>query len=96
MKFWLHITPEEQLKRFKERKHTAYKRWKLTEEDWRNRDHWEGYEEAVNDMVAYTSTERAPWHLIGANDKHHARLAVLEIVARTFESALRTRRSPKA
>jgi polyphosphate:AMP phosphotransferase len=91
MKFWLHITNDEQLKRFKARKKTPYKSWKLTDDDWRNRDKWNAYKAAVHDMVAYTSTERARWHLIGANDKKHARIAVLEIVAETLRKGLRAR-----
>ena len=57
----MHVTPEEQLRRFKDRQETPWKRWKLTEEDWRNREHWEDYEIAVHDMVERTSTSRAPW-----------------------------------
>ncbi len=76
-KFWLHITKDEQLRRFEERKATPYKQWKLTDEDWRNRERWEEYELAVNDMVERTSTRRAPWTLVEGNDKRFARLKVL-------------------
>ena len=93
IKFWLHISRKEQLKRFEAREETSYKRWKLTDDDWRNRARWDDYESAVNDMVAYTSTEDAPWHLIGANNKHYARIQVLDIVARTLTGALKTRSS---
>jgi polyphosphate kinase 2 (PPK2 family) len=77
-KFWIHVTPEEQLARFKEREGIPYKRWKLTEEDWRNRDRWAEYETAVNDMVERTSTSVAPWTLVEGNDKRYARLKILE------------------
>ena len=78
MKFWLHITHDEQLRRFKERETAAYKHWKLTDEDWRNREQWDDYERAVNDMVERTSTRQAPWTLVEANDKYFARLKVLD------------------
>ena len=80
-KFWIHITPDEQLARFKRREGIPYKRWKLTEEDWRNRDKWADYELAVADMVERTSTKRAPWTLVEGNDKLFARLKVLETVS---------------
>ena len=78
MKYWIHITKAEQFARFKQREATPYKRWKLTEEDWRNRERWDDYERAVNDMVQYTSTAAAPWTLVEGNDKRHARIKVLE------------------
>jgi len=80
LKYWIHISKDEQLARFKEREKTAYKSWKLTDEDWRNREKWHDYETAVHDMVQYTSTGQAPWILIEGNDKRYARLKVL----RTF------------
>ena len=82
VKYWVHITKKEQLARFKLREKTPHKRWKLTEEDWRNRDKWDLYEAAVNDMVQFTSTSKAPWHLIEGNDKRFARIKVLEILCR--------------
>jgi polyphosphate:AMP phosphotransferase len=88
VKVWLEIDAEEQLRRFEERQKTGYKRHKITEEDWRNRDKWGAYRQAVDDMIARTSTEPAPWHLIGANDKRHARVAVLETVADAVEAVL--------
>jgi polyphosphate kinase 2 (PPK2 family) len=91
LKFWLHIDRKTQLVRYKERLKTPYKRWKLNDEDWRNRKHWDAYEEAVNDMVAYTSRPEAPWHLIPAKDKHYARIAVLEIFADALEAAVAAR-----
>jgi polyphosphate:AMP phosphotransferase len=87
-KFWLHITPDEQLRRFKEREEIAYKRWKLTEEDWRNRERWDLYEEAVNDMVERTSTAYAPWTLVEGNDKRFARIKVLRTLCSTMREAL--------
>jgi polyphosphate:AMP phosphotransferase len=90
LKFWLQITKEEQLARFHAREQEAYKRYKLTREDWRNRRNWDAYEQAADDTFARTSTKHAPWTLIAANDKHYARVAVLETFAtrlrRAFES----------
>jgi polyphosphate:AMP phosphotransferase len=78
LKYWVHITKEEQLRRFRARENAAYKRWKLTDEDWRNRKRWPEYELAVNDMIERTSTRQAPWTLVEANDKNFTRLKVLE------------------
>jgi AMP-polyphosphate phosphotransferase len=88
VKYWLHITKDEQAKRFKERARSPHKRWKLTREDWRNRAKWDDYELAVNDMVARTSTRSAPWHLIPANDKNYARVEVVRLAADAIEEAL--------
>ena len=77
MKFWLHISPEEQLRRFKEREQTAYKQHKITPEDWRNRHQWANYTQAVNEMVARTHTPEAPWLIVPGNDKLFARVAIL-------------------
>ena len=88
VKFWMHITPEEQWARFQDRRKKAYKRWKLTSEDWRNRGKWYDYEEAAHDMVKYTSTRGAPWELIPANDKNFARIKVLETFGDHLEKAL--------
>jgi polyphosphate:AMP phosphotransferase len=88
VKYWLHITKEEQEKRFHERASAPHKTWKLTEEDWRNREQWDDYELAVNDMVARTSTRRAPWHLIPANDKNYTRVEVIRLAADAIERAL--------
>ena len=90
-KYWIHITKEEQLKRFRARQTAAYKRWKLTDEDWRNRKQWDAYEQAVNDMVERTSTGRAPWTLIEANDKYFARLKILKTVCDRLEAHLRSK-----
>jgi AMP-polyphosphate phosphotransferase len=88
VKYWLHITPEEQLRRFKEREKVRHKRWKLTKEDWRNREKWPDYERAANEMVERTSTRLAPWTLVEANDKYFARLKVLRTACEAIERAL--------
>ncbi|MDA4848389.1 polyphosphate:AMP phosphotransferase [Hoeflea poritis] len=88
VKYWIHITEDEQLARFKLREKTPYKRWKLTDEDWRNRDRWDDYEEAVNDMVQYTSTSAAPWTLVEGNDKRFARIRVLETYCQRLATVL--------
>jgi polyphosphate:AMP phosphotransferase len=88
VKYWLHITNEEQYRRFKERETTSYKTWKLTEEDWRNREKWNAYEQAVNDIAERTSTRIAPWTLVEANDKLFARVKVLRSLADRLEAAL--------
>lgn len=77
VKFWIHISREEQLRRFEERRTTHYKSWKLTDEDWRNREKWPLYEEAVEEMLLKTSTKTAPWHLVEGNDKYWARVKTL-------------------
>lgn len=88
LKFWLHITKEEQLVRFEKRKNNPFKNWKLTSEDWRNRKKWEEYEKAINDMIEKTSTTWAPWHLIGSNDKWTARVEVIDIVITAMRQKL--------
>jgi polyphosphate:AMP phosphotransferase len=88
-KFWLHVDRDEQLRRFKAREQTPYKKYKITEEDYRNREKWDAYTAAVNEMVARTSTASAPWHLIAANDKPSARVQVLKTVADAFKQALK-------
>jgi polyphosphate:AMP phosphotransferase len=88
VKYWIHITKAEQLRRFRARETAAYKRWKLTEEDWRNRKQWSAYEQAVNDMVERTSTRQAPWTLVEANDKYFARLKVLTTICNRLEAHL--------
>ena len=85
LKFWLHISPEEQLRRFKERENTPWKQYKITDEDWRNREKWSDYARAADEMFLRTSTVNAPWHIIPAENKKYARLAVL----RAYEAALR-------
>ena len=80
IKFWIHISKEEQERRFSAREEDPRKRHKITEADWRNRDRWDDYEQAVNDMVAHTSTEQAPWVLVPGNDKRFARVTIIETV----------------
>jgi len=89
VKFWLTITKDEQLARFKAREQTGFKRFKITEEDWRNRDKWEQYELAVSDMVDRTSTHYAPWTLVEANNKYFARIKVLKTLCATIEAKLK-------
>ncbi len=84
-KFWLHIDPDEQLRRFKAREQTPYKKYKITDEDYRNRDKWEAYVCAVNEMVERTSTKQAPWHLIPANSKRHARVQVAKLFSKSLK-----------
>ena len=88
LKVFIHISPEMQLERFEERKTIPYKRHKLTDEDWRNRDKWPLYEQAINEMVARTSTSYAPWCLVPGDDKRFARIEVLEALKRRLESVL--------
>ena len=88
-KFWLHISPEEQLARFQAREDTPYKQYKITEEDYRNRERWDEYEQAVDQMVLRTSSDGAPWYVIPANDKRFARIEVLEKVTAGLKQALR-------
>jgi polyphosphate:AMP phosphotransferase len=90
-KFWLQISKEEQLARFKAREDTPYKRYKITDEDWRNRERWDDYRAAVNEMLARTSAQHAPWHLIDGNDKRFARIQVLEQVTQALRDALAAR-----
>ena len=96
VKYWVHITKKEQLARFKLRERTPHKRWKLTDEDWRNRDKWDLYETAVNDMVQFTSTSKAPWYLVEGNDKRFARIKVLETFCDRLASALDAEARPAA
>ena len=93
VKIWLHLTKDEQLRRFKQRSKAEHKRWKLTDEDWRNRDKWDEYEEAVNDLVSRTSTTAAPWTLIAANDKRYCRVKVLKTVGDAMARALKRRKT---
>lgn len=88
LKFWMHVTKDEQLRRFRERARLAYKRWKLTKEDWRNREKWADYERAVDEMVARTSTRRAPWTLVEGNDKAYTRIKVLRTICDRLREAL--------
>ena len=88
VKLWLQVSDAEQLKRFEARRDNPLKAWKLTEEDWRNRGKRAEYEAAIDEMVRRTSTDAAPWHLIPAESKRHARVAVVETVCERVEEAL--------
>jgi polyphosphate:AMP phosphotransferase len=88
VKYWLHVSPEEQLERFRSRETTPWKMYKITDEDWRNREKRPAYEEAVNEMLARTSTEFAPWTLVAADDKRHARVQVIETFCDRLEAGL--------
>ncbi len=88
MKFWVAITKEEQLRRFREREKIAFKQFKITTEDWRNRKKWGDYERAVCDMVERTSSGHAPWNVIPANDKSFARIEMLKVLCERVERAL--------
>jgi len=88
VKFWIHISKQEQLRRFRDRASTQYKRWKITREDWRNRARWDDYTLAVNEMVAHTSTAVAPWTLVEGDDKNFARVKVLRTLADALAARL--------
>ncbi|MCB0856521.1 MAG: UDP-galactose-lipid carrier transferase [Solirubrobacterales bacterium] len=89
VKFWLHLSDEEQLKRFEARAKEPLKQWKLTEEDWRNREKRDLYEEAVEDMFKKTSTEDAPWTVVAAENKRYARVAVINTVIEAMEAGMK-------
>jgi polyphosphate:AMP phosphotransferase len=88
VKFWLAISKEEQLRRFEDRQKTAYKSFKITDEDWRNREKWDDYEQAVCDMINHTSTAASPWTLVEANDKNYARIKILKTLCSQVEDML--------
>ena len=88
-KFWLQISNEEQHRRFKERERTRFKQFKITPEDWRNREKWNVYQVAAADMIERTGTVHAPWTLIGANDKYHARVSILKTLIRALRAPLK-------
>ncbi len=88
LKFWLQIDKDEQLRRFNERQNNPAKNWKITDEDWRNRDKWEAYEDAVNEMLVRTDTSYAPWVVVEGNNKYYARLKVIKSVIEAFEKKL--------
>jgi polyphosphate:AMP phosphotransferase len=89
VKFWFHISPEEQFKRFEQRQSDPFKEYKLTEEDWRNREQWPFYEVAINQAIARTSTPAAPWTIIAGNDKYYARVSVIEAVITAIQAQLK-------
>ena len=88
LKFWIHISKDEQHKRFKAREAEPHKQHKITEEDWRNRDKWHDYELAVDQMVSHTSTHYSKWTLVSGNDKPHARIQILKTFCETMQQAL--------
>jgi len=92
MKFWIQISNEEQLKRFVERKNDPFKQWKLTEEDWRNRDNWQDYVNAAEEMLEKTDSEHAPWFVLAGDDKKYARLQVIRHAIDTIEAELSRRK----
>lgn len=89
IKFWMHIDKDEQERRFKERQENPEKQWKITDEDWRNREKWDQYEDAVNEMLMRTSTDYAPWVVVEGNDKYYARIKVLQTVVEAIEARLK-------
>ncbi len=89
LKFWLHIDKDEQERRFKERMAIPEKQWKITDEDWRNREKWDQYEIAVNEMLVRTSTTYAPWVVVAGNNKYYARVKVLQMVVDALEAKIR-------
>ncbi|MCR4785056.1 MAG: polyphosphate:AMP phosphotransferase [Lachnospiraceae bacterium] len=89
VKFWVQIDKETQLARFTDRQNTPEKQWKITDEDWRNREKWDLYETAVNEMIKKTSTEFAPWHILESNDKHYARIKALKTLTDEIEKKLK-------
>mgnify|MGYP002628094030 FL=1 len=90
-KFWLHVSPEEQLARFQERENTPYKAHKITAEDYRNRERWDDYVKAADQMILRTTSDGARWNVISANDKRYARVAALKAVNKGLARALRER-----
>lgn len=86
LKFWLAVTPDVQLERFKEREKSPFKNFKITPDDWRNRDKWKEYAAATNEMLTRTDVAHAPWHLVSANDKRYARLQVLRHIVEALEN----------
>lgn len=92
LKFWLHIDKDEQERRFKERSENPAKQWKITDEDWRNREKWDEYEEAVNEMLVRTSTTYAPWIVVEGNCKYYARVRILETVVKALEDKVKENR----
>ena len=95
LKFWVQIDSDTQLARFTERQNTPEKQWKITDEDWRNREKWDQYEEAVNEMIQKTSTEFAPWHILESVDKKYARIKALRIAVKELEKACEKNRKGK-
>ena len=89
MKFWLQIDKDEQLRRFTERQNTPEKQWKITDEDWRNREKWDLYEPAIDEMIQKTSTTAAPWNIIEANNKMYARIKIMRLIIERLNSEIK-------
>ena len=88
LKFWVHIDKQAQLERFQDRQRDPAKQWKITEEDWRNREKWDAYQKAVDEMLQKTSTQNAPWHILESVDKRYARIKAMKLVIHAIEQAL--------
>ncbi len=93
IKFWVQIDNQTQLERFNERQNTPEKRWKITDEDWRNREKWPQYEVAVDEMLSKTNTSFAPWHILESVDKKYARIKALKIVIDELQKACDRKKS---
>jgi polyphosphate:AMP phosphotransferase len=91
IKFWMHIDKDEQLKRFKQRENIEYKRWKITPDDWRNREKWNLYLDAADEMLKKTSTSWAPWTIVESNDKYYSRIKIMKTVIDRIENELKGR-----
>ena len=89
IKFWVQIDKETQLERFTERQNTPEKQWKITDEDWRNREKWDLYETAIDEMLQKTNTEFAPWTILESNDKYYARIKALKVIIGAIEEKLK-------
>ncbi|MBE5972002.1 MAG: polyphosphate:AMP phosphotransferase [Lachnoclostridium sp.] len=89
LKFWIDIDKDEQERRFNDRMQNPEKQWKITDEDWRNREKWDQYEEAVNEMIERTNTEQAPWIIVEGNSKYYARVKVLKTVVKALEEKIK-------
>ena len=93
LKFWIQIDKDTQLQRFEERRDNPEKRWKLSDEDWRNREKWDEYEQAIDQMLQRTNTSYAPWHIVESNCKYYARIKTLRLLTEALEEAVRLRRN---
>ena len=89
LKFWVQIDKDTQLARFTERQNTPEKQWKITDEDWRNREKWDAYEVAIDEMLVKTNTQNAPWHILESVDKRYARIKAMRLVIQAIEKALK-------
>ena len=88
LKFLVHIDKQAQLERFQDRQRDPAKQWKITEEDWRNREKWDAYQKDVDEMLQKTSTQNAPWHILESVDKRYARIKAMKLVIHAIEQAL--------